>query len=156
MQDLDSFILPIPGSDNDIPIPAIPILPMILVSCLLKTLSPDLVLAPQGLGPVSETCQLTRLPPKKAKKITRKPLGGISITGPKQKAPASTPPSGTQKGIVGGHKMHILPPSDLYFIQDIEDRCLLLTSSMSFVDLPFQEHRMMEKHHMDQNLCISS
>jgi hypothetical protein len=29
-------------------------------------------------------------------------------------------------------------------------------SSMSFVDLPFQEHRMMEKHHMDQNPYISS
>jgi hypothetical protein len=28
----------------------------------------------------------------------------------------------------------------LHFIQDIEDRCLLLTSSTSFVDLPFQEH----------------
>jgi hypothetical protein len=25
----------------------------------------------------------------------------------------------------------------LHFIQDVEDRCLLLTSSMSFVDLPF-------------------
>jgi hypothetical protein len=42
------------------------------------------------------------------------------------------------------------------FIQDIEDRCLLLTSSTSFIDLPFQEHRMTEKHHMDQNPCISS
>jgi hypothetical protein len=44
----------------------------------------------------------------------------------------------------------------LHFIQDIEDRCLLLTSSMSFVDLPFQEHRMTKKHHMDKNTCISS
>jgi hypothetical protein len=33
-----------------------------------------------------------------------------------------------------------LPPTYLYFIQDIEDRCLLLTSSTSFVDLPFQEN----------------
>jgi hypothetical protein len=49
-----------------------------------------------------------------------------------------------------------LPPTYLHFIQDIEDRCLLLTSFMSFVDLTFQEHRMMEKHHMDQNQCISS
>jgi hypothetical protein len=57
---------------------------------------------------------------------------------------------------VGGHKMHIFTASIPTFIQDIEDRCLLLTSSMSFVDLPFQEHRMMEKHHMDQNPCISS
>jgi hypothetical protein len=41
-------------------------------------------------------------------------------------------------------------------MQDIEDRCLLLMSSMSFVDLPFQEYRMTEKHHMDQNPYISS
>jgi hypothetical protein len=49
-----------------------------------------------------------------------------------------------------------LLPTYLHFIQDIEDRCLLLMSSMSFVDLPFQEHKTMEKHHMDQNPCISS
>jgi hypothetical protein len=49
-----------------------------------------------------------------------------------------------------------LPPTYLHFIQDIEDRCLLLMSSMSFVDLPFQEHRMMKKNHMNQNPCISS
>jgi hypothetical protein len=41
-------------------------------------------------------------------------------------------------------------------MQDMEDRCLLLTSSTSFVDLPFLEHRMIEKHHMDQNPYISS
>jgi hypothetical protein len=41
-------------------------------------------------------------------------------------------------------------------MQDIEDRCVLLTSSTSFVDLPFQEHRMMEKYHMDQNPYIFS
>jgi hypothetical protein len=29
-------------------------------------------------------------------------------------------------------------------------------SSMSFVDLPFQEQRMTRKHHMDQNSYISS
>jgi hypothetical protein len=27
---------------------------------------------------------------------------------------------------------------------------------MSFVDLPFQEHQMMKKHHIDQNPYISS
>jgi hypothetical protein len=41
-------------------------------------------------------------------------------------------------------------------MQDMEDMCLLLTSFMSFVDLPFQEHQMIEKHHMDQNPYISS
>jgi hypothetical protein len=41
-------------------------------------------------------------------------------------------------------------------MQDIEDWCTLLMRSMSFVDLPFQEHRMTKKHHMDQNPYISS
>jgi hypothetical protein len=49
-----------------------------------------------------------------------------------------------------------LLPIYLHFIQDIENRCILLTSSTSFVDLPFQEHRVTEKHHMDQNPYISS
>jgi hypothetical protein len=49
-----------------------------------------------------------------------------------------------------------LQPTYLHFIQYIEDRCLLLMSSTSFVDLPFQEHWMIEKHHMDQNPYISS
>jgi hypothetical protein len=39
--------------------------------------------------------------------------------------------------VVGGHKMHIFMPTYLHFIQDIEDMCLLLMSSTSFVDLPF-------------------
>jgi hypothetical protein len=30
-----------------------------------------------------------------------------------------------------------LPPTYLHFMQDIEDRCLLLMSSTSFVDLSF-------------------
>jgi hypothetical protein len=47
------------------------------------------------------------------------------------------------------------PATYLYFIQDIEDRCLLLMSSMSFIDLPLQKHRMTEKYHIDQNLYIS-
>jgi hypothetical protein len=33
-----------------------------------------------------------------------------------------------------------LPPTYLHFMQDIEDRCLLQMSFMSFVDVPFQEH----------------
>jgi hypothetical protein len=35
-------------------------------------------------------------------------------------------------------KCKYLPPTCLHFIQDVEDRCLLLTS---FINLPFQEHR---------------
>jgi hypothetical protein len=42
-----------------------------------------------------------------------------------------------------------LPLTYLHFIQDIEYRCLLLMSSTSFVDLLFQEHWMMEKHHVN-------
>jgi hypothetical protein len=53
-------------------------------------------------------------------------------------------------------KYTYLLPTYPNFIQEIEDRCLLLTSSTSFVDLPFQEHRMMEKHYMYQNPFISS
>jgi hypothetical protein len=59
-------------------------------------------------------------------------------------------------GVLAVIKYIYLPPTYLHFIEDIEDRCLLLTSSTSFIDLPFQEHWMMEKHHMDQNLSISS
>jgi hypothetical protein len=58
-------------------------------------------------------------------------------------------------GVLAVIKCIYVSPPYLHFIQDIEDRCLLLTSSMSFVDQPFQEHRMTEKHHMDQNPCIS-
>jgi hypothetical protein len=50
----------------------------------------------------------------------------------------------------------LLSPGFNYFLllrkeQNSRSMCLLLTSSMSFVDLPLQEHQMMEKHHMDQN-----
>jgi hypothetical protein len=40
-------------------------------------------------------------------------------------------------GVLAVIKCIYLPPTYLHFIQDIEIRCLLLTSSMSFVDLPF-------------------
>jgi hypothetical protein len=59
-------------------------------------------------------------------------------------------------GVLAVIKCIYLPPTYLHFNQDIEDMCVLLTSSTSFVDLPFQEHRLMKKHHMDQNPCISS
>jgi hypothetical protein len=59
-------------------------------------------------------------------------------------------------GVLAVIKYIYLPPTYLHFMQDIEDMCLLLTSSMSFVDLSFQEHLMTKKHHMDQNPYISS
>jgi hypothetical protein len=58
-------------------------------------------------------------------------------------------------GVLVVIKCIYLTPSYLHFMQVIEHRCILLTSSTSFVDLPFQEQRMMEKHHMDQNPYIS-
>jgi hypothetical protein len=48
-------------------------------------------------------------------------------------------------GVLAVIKYTYLPPTYPNFILDIEDRCLLLMSSMSFVDLEFQEHQMMEK-----------
>jgi hypothetical protein len=59
-------------------------------------------------------------------------------------------------GVLAVVKCIHLSPTYRHFIQDIEDRLLLLTSSINFVDLPFQEHQMMKKHHKDQNPCISS
>jgi hypothetical protein len=50
-------------------------------------------------------------------------------------------------GVLTVIKYIYLPSTYLHFIQDIKDRCLLPT---------FQEHRMTEKHHMDQNPYISS
>jgi hypothetical protein len=43
-------------------------------------------------------------------------------------------------GVLAVIKCIYLPPTYLHFIQDIEYRCLLLTSSTSFDDLPFQEY----------------
>jgi hypothetical protein len=49
------------------------------------------------------------------------------------------------EGVLAVIKYTYLSPTYPNFILDIEDRCLLLMSSMSFVDLEFQEHQMMEK-----------
>jgi hypothetical protein len=43
-------------------------------------------------------------------------------------------------GVLPVIKCIYLPPAYLHFMQDIEERCLLLMSSTSFVELPFQEH----------------
>jgi hypothetical protein len=59
------------------------------------------------------------------------------------------------EGVLAVIKCIDLLPTYLYSIQDIEDRCLLLLSSTSFVNLPLQEHQMTEKHHMNQNPYIS-
>jgi hypothetical protein len=59
-------------------------------------------------------------------------------------------------GVLAVIKYTYLPPTDPNFIQDIEDKCVLLKISTSFVDQPFQEHQMMEKQHMNQNPYIPS
>jgi hypothetical protein len=48
-------------------------------------------------------------------------------------------------GVLAVIKCIYLPPTYLYLMQHIEDMCLLLMSSTSFVDLPFQEYQMIEK-----------
>jgi hypothetical protein len=58
-------------------------------------------------------------------------------------------------GVLAVMKCIYLLPTYLHFIQDIEDMCLLLMSFTSFVAIPFQKHQMREKHHIDQNPCIS-
>jgi hypothetical protein len=40
-------------------------------------------------------------------------------------------------GVLAVIKCIYLPPTYLHFMQDIDDRCLLLVSSTSFVDPPF-------------------
>jgi hypothetical protein len=52
--------------------------------------------------------------------------------------------------------MHIFTANIPTFHARYRNRCLLLTSPTSFVDLPFHEHQMTEKHQMDQNPYIYS
>jgi hypothetical protein len=60
------------------------------------------------------------------------------------------------RGVLAVIKFIYLPLTYRHFMQDIEYRWLLLTSSMSSIDLPFQEHRMTKKHHINQNSYIFS
>jgi hypothetical protein len=99
MQDLDSFILHIPRFEGDIPIPVIPV-----SACDPGAeSSEDPSTGSSASGTRTQACKrkvpIDLNPPKKAKKATGRPLGGIKITSPKQKAPASTPPLETWKGI---------------------------------------------------------
>jgi hypothetical protein len=99
MQDLDSFILTIPGFDGEIPIPAIPILACDPRAESFEDPSARSSASASRTRACKRKAPLDPNPPKKAKKIVGKPLGRIKITGPKQKAPASSPPSETRKGI---------------------------------------------------------
>jgi hypothetical protein len=99
MNDLDNFISPIPRFEGDIPILAISISAHHPVAKSSQDPSTRFgadtswTRASKRKAPIDPSFQ------KKAKKAPRKPLGGIKISDPKPKAPASTPPSGTQKGI---------------------------------------------------------
>jgi hypothetical protein len=90
----------------------------------------------------------------------KKLIGGVKgafSSGPSSRGSSSRFGDGSQDfaRLLVVIKCIYLPSTYLYSVQDIEDRCLLLTSSTSFVDLPLQEHQMTEKHHMDRNLYIS-
>jgi hypothetical protein len=100
MQDLDSFISPIPRFEGDIPI-----------SCHLDTThDPGIESSENPSTGCNASTSRTRAckwkvpidpsPHKKAKKTAGKPLDGIKISGPKQKAPPSTPPSRIRNGIL--------------------------------------------------------
>jgi hypothetical protein len=56
-------------------------------------------------------------------------------------------------GGVGCHKIHIFT-ANIHFTQDIENKCLLLTSSTSFVDLPFQEHQVIKASYGPKSIHI--
>jgi hypothetical protein len=98
MQDFDSFILPIPGFEGDIPIPTI----------LISARDPGAESSEHpSIRPSASASRMRAYkrkmpidlsPSKKAKKITGKPSCRIKITGTK-KAPASTPLLGIRKGI---------------------------------------------------------
>jgi hypothetical protein len=100
MQDLDNFILPIPGFEGDILIPSI----LILAHDPGAESSEDSSVRSSSSTSRTQACKqkapIDPNPPKKAKKTAGRPSSGIKITGPKQKAPASTPPTGIQKGIL--------------------------------------------------------
>jgi hypothetical protein len=95
MQDFDSFISPIPGFEGDIPISA-------RDSSIESSKDPSS--GPSASASWTRTCKqkasIDLSPSKKEKKIAGKPPVGIKITSTKQKAHASTPPSGIWKGIL--------------------------------------------------------
>jgi hypothetical protein len=83
MQDLDNFILPIPGFEGDIPIPAI----LISAHDLGVDSSEDPSAVPSASASRTRACKrkspIDSSPPKKARKTTRKHLGENNITGAK-------------------------------------------------------------------------
>jgi hypothetical protein len=90
--------LPIPRIDGDILIPAIPISACDPSTESSKNPSTRSSASASRIQASTRKAPIDPNPPKKAKKIFGKPSGRFKIIGPKQKAPASTPQSGTSKG----------------------------------------------------------
>jgi hypothetical protein len=103
MQALDSFISPVPGFDDDIPIPAV----------LISARPPGDEPASDPSGGASASASKTRVgkqkatanptPHKTAKEAMGRSLSGIRINEPAPKAPALTPPSGPRPKILIHH-----------------------------------------------------
>jgi hypothetical protein len=100
MQDLDSFISPILGFEGDILIPAIPISARDPGAESSKDPSAGSSASASRTQACKRKVLIDPSLPKKARKTTGKPSGGIKITGTKPKAPASTSPLGIWKGIL--------------------------------------------------------
>jgi hypothetical protein len=99
MQDLDSFISPIPEFEGDIPILAILILAHDPGAESSEDPSTGSNANASRTRAYKRNAPINPSPPKKAKKTTGKPLGGIRITGTKEKSHASSPPLEIQKGV---------------------------------------------------------
>jgi hypothetical protein len=101
MQALDNFIFPVPGFDGDILILAVPV--------LARSPGNEPVSDP-SIGASASKTQVSKhkatansTPQNKAKKATGRSSGGIIIDEPTLKAPALTPPSGSQLKILIHH-----------------------------------------------------
>jgi hypothetical protein len=99
MQDLDSFISPIPGFKGDIPIPAIPVLARPPGGEDINDPSARATASASKTHASKRKATANPTPQKKAKKTTGKSSSGIKINEPVLKASASTPPLGLRKGI---------------------------------------------------------
>jgi hypothetical protein len=100
MRDLDNFISPIPGFDSDILIPAIPVSARPPGGESIEDPSTGSSADAPKTQASKRKAPANLTPQKKAKKTIGKPSSGINIDNPTPKAPASTPPLGTQKGIL--------------------------------------------------------
>jgi hypothetical protein len=100
MQALDNFISPVPGFDDDISIPAVP------VSARPPGDEPASDPSSGASASASKTqagkqkATANPTPHKKAKEIMGRSLSGIRINEPTPKAPALTPPSGPRLKIL--------------------------------------------------------